>query len=126
MNVTRGEKRGTRPARTVPLTSRGVRPAVLRSKLSGNSGAGPTLKVVRPWWRSSPVEITDLTSTQIDLLVEAVNTSPTRTAVRAFGTQMRSWAALWGELKAHTAPRWTTTPSRIADYLGLPRFDGQG
>jgi hypothetical protein len=61
-------------------------------------------------------EITDLTSTQVDLLVEAVNTSPTRTAVRAFGTQMRSWAALWGELKAHTAPRWTTTPSRIADY----------
>jgi hypothetical protein len=60
--------------------------------------------------------ITDLTSAQLDVLVEAVNTSPTRTAVRLFGSQMRSWATLWRELKAHVAPRWTTTPSRITNY----------
>src|SRR5689334_19910359 len=57
-------------------------------------------------WEASTRGVEDIAPRQLDLLVEAVMTSPTHTGYRAMG---RGVKALWrtvAEFKAHAVPAW--------------------
>jgi hypothetical protein len=61
--------------------------------------------------------IVDLGGEELDVLVAAVNTSPTRAAFGALRKQRSSIGGLWAEAKKHATPGWTNAPAAI------PRFE---
>lgn len=61
-------------------------------------------------WELAARGVNDLTPRQLDILLEAVTTSPRGTAFREARRYVKAVKELFGEAKAHTIPEWTLTP----------------
>jgi hypothetical protein len=64
--------------------------------------------------------IADLTPRQLDLLVEAVVTSPRRTILRATARQLKAVRQVFSEPEAHLMPTWTLPPDGTASLRWRP------